>query len=332
METARPRRAALREARHGFTLVELLVVITIIGILIALLLPAVQSAREAARRLQCSNNLKQISLALHNYHTAHGVFPAAIVADNFKADFDTWGEAANGRHGTSWMLQILPFLEQQALFDNWNFTTNVKGNAALAKTDIAAFYCPSRRNRVRPQDIPHQMFLDWPSGGTDYGGSGGTGNHFWGDFDGSKNPPCGHHYGQVYQIDETLPPRNRAPSKGVFTPLDWLRIDEIRDGTTNTLLTGEMQRLDGTKRYDASFPCRSITQDGWAVAGSANIFTLEFGEMNNYEHEHPGSEHPGGAHFGLADGSVRFIGEHINSTTLKALATVAGSEVVKEAF
>jgi prepilin-type processing-associated H-X9-DG protein len=59
---------------------------------------------------------------------------------------------------------------------------------------------------------------------------------------------------------------------------------------------------------------------------------LEFGEMNNYEHEHPGSEHPGGAHFGLADGSVRFIGEHINSTTLKALATVAGSEVVKEAF
>ena len=102
-----PRYNQYRRTRGGFTLVELLVVIAIIGILVALLLPAVQSAREAARRMQCQNNLKQLALALHNYHTAHATFPPAGFYD---------GGGANGST-LSWHTTVLPFIEQQNLYD-----------------------------------------------------------------------------------------------------------------------------------------------------------------------------------------------------------------------
>ena len=169
--------------RFAFTLVELLVVIAIIGILIALLLPAVQAAREAARRMQCSNNLKQIGLALHGYAASQRVFPpGAIAVDAYTGStgnlfIDSWAEAATGSHGTSWMLQILPYMEQAGLFDQWNFNTNVLGNMVVATTDIAGFYCPSRRNTVRGEDVDI-MFQGWTSGGTDYGGCVGESNYF----------------------------------------------------------------------------------------------------------------------------------------------------------
>ena len=142
-----------RQCASGFTLVELLVVIAIIGILIALLLPAVQSARESARRLQCGNQLKQLGLAVHSYVAGHEVFPPAFIIDSnyfpSNTQWDPWHQAEHGEHGTSWMLQILPQLEQQNLFDAWDFTKNVKGNQAVAETDVPGFYCPSRRTTVR---------------------------------------------------------------------------------------------------------------------------------------------------------------------------------------
>ncbi len=193
MPSSRPR---------GFTLVELLVVITIIGILIALLLPAVQAAREAARRSQCANNLKQIGLALHNYATAQSAFPpGAITQWNLAGAWDILNESTTGQHGTSWMLQILPFVEQGPLFDRWDFSKNVADNEAVARTDIAAYYCPSRRNTVRSIDIPI-MFMGWDAGGTDYAGCYCGGNGFWNDID--QPAKCIHKIGAIAYASGSL--------------------------------------------------------------------------------------------------------------------------------
>ena len=156
----------------GFTLVELLVVIAIIGILIALLLPAVQ----AARRVQCSNHLKPLTLAVSNYAETMTIYPPyCITKANYRPDggsrVDIIAEAngnAKRAQGTSWIVQILPFIEQQAIFDRWNFRKNVKRNEALAKIDLPGLYCPTRRQGVRPEDAKI-MFRRWKSGGTDYG-------------------------------------------------------------------------------------------------------------------------------------------------------------------
>src|SRR5687767_6993146 len=119
--------------RQAFTLVELLVVIAIIGVLVALLLPAVQAAREASRRMQCSNNLKQIALALHNYHDVHKTFPPAYIPD------------ADGKPMHSWRVLILPYIEQQPLFTQYDFNEpwNGPNNSRLANISIPVYHCPS---------------------------------------------------------------------------------------------------------------------------------------------------------------------------------------------
>ncbi|MFH1265854.1 MAG: DUF1559 domain-containing protein [Planctomycetota bacterium] len=312
MRTASPR---------AFTLVELLVVITIIGILIALLLPAVQAAREAARRAQCSNNLKQIGLALHNYASALNTLPPATIPMKIPSTFDMWGEARTGQHGTSWMLRLLPYIEQATISDRWDFRTNVLGNALLARTDIPAFYCPSRRGKVRGMDVP-LMFEKWTAGGTDYGGCIGWGNCFWDDHDGDFKAPCEHNFSSEGQILKD----NGVTTAGIFTPFQCLGLSAIADGTSNTIITGEMQRVHGTE--DGPYnECTRTSHDGWAVAGVSTLFDVQFGEINNTHYEHPGSQHPGGAHFGMGDGSVQFLSENIDSNLLKALSTYDGGEV-----
>ena len=134
--------------RFGFTLIELLVVIAIIAILVALLLPAVQQAREAARRSSCKNNLKQLGLALHNYHDTHGVFPAGYYAGDHPSVADGEGDGRDARYG--WGSMILPFLEQAPLYDKMQvgdrlLSQNVNDPTVLAdmQTPISAFRCPS---------------------------------------------------------------------------------------------------------------------------------------------------------------------------------------------
>src|SRR3954469_9382671 len=114
MRTASPRRLA-------FTLVELLVVIAIIGILVALLLPAVQSAREAARRMQCQNNVKQLGLALHNYHDVHKIFPPSSIWP-VESEIE---KKNNGNLGANWVIMVLPYMEQQNLYNSFNFTKSI---------------------------------------------------------------------------------------------------------------------------------------------------------------------------------------------------------------
>ena len=138
--TAGPRKSGIQDPRCGFTLVELLVVITIIGILIALLLPAVQSAREAARRMQCQNNLKQLALAVHGYHDVHGVLPASKIQYGANSGYDRL---------MAWTVAILPFVEQQALYDLWdsNVSQNApglnNGNRIVRSTHLPLHTCPT---------------------------------------------------------------------------------------------------------------------------------------------------------------------------------------------
>ncbi len=317
------------QSLHGFTLVELLVVIAIIGILIALLLPAVQAAREAARRMQCSNNLKQMALSLHSYAASAGCFPPGIIGDYTPGVLiDVVNQAATGRHGTSWMLRILPHLERGALFDRWDFTKNVLGNMDVARTDIATFYCPSRRSGVRSEDI-QLMFRNWDQGGTDYGGCVGGINYFADNHDASGFP-CAH---EVYRWElDNGATRHKV---GVFRFNQVTRFADITDGTSRTLMVGEMQRVHGEKDTASGIPfCHRASQDGWAVAGVANLFNTHWGSVpanpggiNNWFHESPGSEHVGVAHFGMADGSVQAISEHIDPVVFDSFGTRAGGEI-----
>ena len=188
--------------RAAFTLVELLVVITIIGILIALLLPAVQAAREAARRMQCTNQLKQLGLALHNYAGSNRVFPPGLITGtNDTAGtpaYNPWSDnsaagtssatSGSGKHGTSWMLRILPYVEQQSTYTSYQFGQNVYGNSlsgtsakvtpsgstnGASVTEIKQFYCPTRRSGWRSGTDDNAGELAAKTGGTDYGGCAG---------------------------------------------------------------------------------------------------------------------------------------------------------------
>jgi prepilin-type N-terminal cleavage/methylation domain-containing protein len=312
---------------RAFTLVELLVVITIIGVLIALLLPAVQRAREAARRAECSNHLKQIGLGLHAYAGAFGAFPpGCIVATGTPPAWKPWQEAkaspGQNLHGTSWMLLTLPYLELQNTAGQWNFAANVLANANVAQTDISTFYCPTRRHGIRPDDRAHLPAYAWTRGGNDYGGCIGSGNGWTNDSYRYFTSPETHNESEHWLYPTRV---------GIFTPNKSTSFAEIADGASNTIMTGELQRL-------VSPPSGVSSVDGWAAGGVATLFTTndaekngsyQIGGMNNLFFESPGSEHSQGAYFGLADGSVHFIGEDIDKQLFCYLGAMADGKLAQ---
>jgi prepilin-type N-terminal cleavage/methylation domain-containing protein len=185
--------------RKAFALIELLVVLAILAVLIALLVPAVQKVREAANRIKCTNNLKQLGLALHSYHDSHGALPPGVVADS--------SDLRNGRH--SGLVFLLPHLEQQALYDRYQLGLSWKdpANRTVAQTRVAGFLCPSGPNQV-PQDG------GLPGAATDYAFSKGAQAYL-----------CGN--GAV------------RLGAGLFDVNSARRLADIRDGTSQTFAMGE---------------------------------------------------------------------------------------------
>ena len=270
----------------AFTLVELLVVIAIIGILIALLLPAVQAAREAARRMQCTNNLKNLGLALHNYHGALGGFPPA---------FEILDETGAIKGGWAWGVYIMPYIEQSSIKDSLSPTkyklsqiTSDPDLLKLLQTNLSIFECPSS-----PLE-PLREFL-------------GTGSPMVG----TSNYTCSRGF---YNIKGSghLTYRNN----GVLYGDSSVRIRDITDGTSCTFALGERTVLDVYENEPKKWP--SWCGPGGLGIGST-VSSCVSTPMNHETNMHAfSSHHSGGCNFCFADGSVHFIAETISSTDAAA--------------
>jgi prepilin-type N-terminal cleavage/methylation domain-containing protein len=347
-----------RRRIRGFTLIELLVVIAIIAILIALLLPAVQQAREAARRTQCQNNLKQLGLALHNYHDAHLVFPPGQIANTVLTDtvgnYCNPNEARqiltvtnnvinnpNGFHGTSWMVHILPQLDQQTTFNLWRFDGNVRVNGDAgwatpdlyviypAKTEIPAFYCPSRRNTMKANEyLADRVDPTWTSGGNDYAGCAGSGIVFTLNADPQVRQT---YYLTAAQLQNTVvngfsPYTQHGFHVGVFGPNSAVGMRDITDGTSNVILLSERRLFKQTGPQVVTDALTS--SDGWAWGGPATLFSTRLAPRKGQYYDEADSPHVDLVQVCLADGSVRGISVNIDNRTWRNLGNMGqGSPV-----
>ncbi len=329
--------------RQGFTLIELLVVIAIIGVLIALLLPAVQAAREAARRAQCTNNLKQIGLGMHNYESALGSLPPG------------WKGCCWG----TWVVFLMPYIEQQQLYNAWNTSGNNSGqpgyidglfryggaaNLTVTSTRVNSYQCPSDQPNAPIQPSINGRTFPIVSGNysVNFGNTSSTQIQAMGNvvfmgapFTDMGSPTFANGY-------------NNAPATGFSV----MKLSSLTDGTSNTMLTGEVIIGQGTGgQYNAPFDLRGFfhwfagaafetylgpnsTQPDVMQSGSycvypgnnnppcvaATAITLTTNAVR--------SRHPGGANVGMADGSVRFAKNSINLYIWRSLSTTHGGEVI----
>ena len=312
---------------RGFTLVELLVVITIIGILIALLLPAVQAAREAARRSQCTNNLKQISLAMHNYENTHGSFP--LGSYNLR---ETWPSS-----GSNWRALILPFIEQRTVYDQLKFSNDpaihfmaggaaganaLNGNDVLKMLIVNAYQCPS--STIKPFEIAPVSNNNGIALNIHYVGNQGAARPIPGPNPNAGTFDCGHGW---------------SCENGLLVPNEVFKMRDATDGTSNTIIVSEQSGLVNGVNITANYyggwygsrhprtvlsgNCGDLWQTGTSCVRfppNSNIVQTGANERMYRNNTTWNSMHPGGINIGLADGSVRFISDTIDFVTLKQLA------------
>jgi prepilin-type N-terminal cleavage/methylation domain-containing protein/prepilin-type processing-associated H-X9-DG protein len=297
---------ARRSLRNGFTLVELIVVITIITLLVGVLMSGVQRVREAANCITCKHNLKQLALAAIHHEQVKGKFPAGV-------HIDTVNDI-----GTTWETEVLPEIEQQNLQDNLNdyeAQGNILGQGSPTARVVKIFLCPSDAlsNPVQQCRACSDFF-----GVSSYGGNAGRG---------------------YYSSDQET-------RDGIFYTDSKVRLRDVTDGSSNTILFGE--RFHRDVRYDAF--AAQYANDYWPLSGLGKWANFCFpahhmlGAAAPINYRTPriptqgevkdrvdafGSGHPGGANFAFGDGSVRFLSDQMKLATLRALSTRAGGEVVE---
>lgn len=328
-----PKGVGIRPQKAAFTLIELLVVIAIIGILIALLLPAVNAAREAARRTSCINNLKQLSLAVITYSGAHKEFPSGGVTEGACCS----NTASTQQDYTNWAIETLPFIENQPLYDLYKQKPTYNEDAinqVVAQTKLLEHSCPSD---------PNLEFIDSPA----------TGPGVNGKFRMSSYRACsgrltsgasGNFTGPMASTGTGLATeRGVLPATGYagpnFPALKPTRVTQIIDGTSKTLLIGESV---SRKRH----PRNTFWAYTYASHNKAEVYTEPRVLLDDYDEcvaiggsastnackRAWSSQHPGGFHFSLCDGSVGFVSSNIDIFVLADLASIAGGESSPSAF
>ncbi|MGI9455107.1 MAG: DUF1559 domain-containing protein [Aeoliella sp.] len=285
--------------RFGFTLVELLVVIAIIGILVALLLPAVQSAREAARRTQCKNNFKQVGLALHNYHDTKLTLPVGQAAAGCKTGTRNISEARWG-----WSAQIMPFMEDSNLHDLINLDLQPHEQVEVIRTFIDVYLCPSD-----PQGEELVAFTAVIPGLTD---AARTNMDAIVDSTDYKCPSGG---GPATHVKS--PKADPAPD-GAFAAFGSYNFRRFPDGLSKTLFVAE---ITGAGPETNSGHNWSILNTNDTAGGINGPNTIPGDGHWTYHSAGPASFHPGGCHFLMGDGSVHFLKEDIAAGALGSLTT-----------
>ena len=355
------------DRKRGFTLVELLVVIAIIGILVALLLPAVQSAREAARRTACTNKLKQLGLAVLNYHDARGVFPQSEGWARPEDDeSDVVAAVGSGRElsGAGWILRTLPYLEEQSLYDRFEqggafqgefvasacalpfATTTPVGLMSqlngisvpeLMTTQLNVLQCPSDESSA----LLRQDFWQWIGcnvAPTSY--KGVIGDTFLGQDDSESvgvfsNDDTDQPSGEIYQRNPGDRDCHRGTRcRGIFYRNTWLRpvrLAKVTDGTSKTLMIGE--DIPELNLHSVAF----YANGDWCSCNiplnyGTNIARAEYNVFANDWANAQGfkSRHPGGVLFCRADGSVSLIQDSIDNVNFRAACTRNGDETTNE--
>lgn len=320
---------------RGFTLIELLVVIAIIAVLIALLLPAVQQAREAARRSQCKNNLKQLVLAMHNYHEAFNQFP------------NNYDQQARPRGSFSWICMILPYIDQAPLYSKFNFSDTsgqcgggwsagdaANGNEFFSATILPGLLCPSN---PQPSKVTNQS-VDYSCGNggqgitagrTDYCGNIGFMNSGWRDCGAVPIPnqnPNIFVIGNSNWADGGDPP---SYCTGVFSYGCAFKIRDITDGTSTTIALIEDHHWNNKDTPGVASVDAAWASPLSAISSARNLVNNPYmrNQLNDLRCHGISSTHVGGAHLGMTDGAVKFISENVSTNVLQAISTRSYNEV-----